>query len=89
MVGACVSPEEQAHDSQRKTHDVGPDIGSAFSFLFRNAGATKVGNHGWCNRIGRGYLLEGVYDYEAPGYPMPAAEVGVYPMLGVFLVVCD
>ena len=70
-------------------YDVGPDIGSDFSFLFRSGGATKVGNHGWCNRIGRGNLLEGVYDYEAPGYPMAAAEVGVYPVLGVFLIGCD
>jgi hypothetical protein len=70
-------------------YGVGPDIGSVFSFLFRNAGATKVGNHDRSDRIGRGYLLEAVYDYETSGYPMPAAEVGVYPVLGVFLIDCD
>ena len=50
---------------------------------------SEMRNHGRFGGFGGVYLLEGVYDYEAPGYPMAAAEVGVYPVLGVFLIDCD
>ena len=46
-------------------------------------------NHGRLGGFGGVYLFEAVYDYETSRYPMPAAEVGVYPMLGVFLIDCD
>jgi len=58
-----------------------------------NAAHASIGsemrNHGRLDGFGGVYLLEGVYDYEAPGYPMAAAEVGVFPVLGVFLIDCD
>jgi len=50
---------------------------------------SEMRNHGRLGGFGGVYLREGVDDYEAPRYPMPAAEVGVYPMLGVFLIDCD
>ena len=50
---------------------------------------SEMRNHGRLDGFRGVYLLEAIYDYEAPGYPMPAAEVGVYPVLGVFLIDCD
>ena len=50
---------------------------------------SEMRNHGRFGGFRGVYHLKAVYDYETSRYPMAAAEVGVYPVLGVFLIDCD
>jgi hypothetical protein len=59
------------------------------SFLFRNGGVTKVGNHDRGDGIGGGYLFEAIDQDEASRHTMATAEIGVYAVSSIILIEGD